>query len=120
MRALTKVATFVAATALVLTGMLSTVGIANAEARPAASNVSVSPVSLPGIGTVSLTGTVVKVEGEYLTIVLDASNRKVVVDVGELTDVLGKLKPGEKVKVVVSALEAVLGFVKALQISPLN
>lgn len=116
MRALTKVTTVVAATAMVLTGMVATVGVANAAPAVSLSSDSVIPV----LGTVSLTGTVLKVDGNYITIVLDTSKRKVVVEYPDVHEVIGQLKPGVKVKAVISALESLLDLVKALKVSVLS
>jgi len=108
MRTLTKITTGVAATALVCAGLLGAAGTAGA-ATPTPS----AGVTVPGLGSVTLTGKVVSVDGKYVTIVLDRTNRKIVVTWDELTKVVGDLKKDAKVKVVTSALNSLLGLIKA-------
>ena len=108
MRTLTKITTGVAATALVCAGLLGAAGAAGAAPQTAGAD-----VTLPGVGSVTLTGKVVAVDGKYVTIVLDRTNRKIVVTWDELTKVVGDLKKDAKVKVVTSALNSLLGLIKA-------
>lgn len=108
MRTLTKITTGVAATALVCAGLLGAAGTAGA-ATPTPS----AGVTVPGLGSVTLTGKVVSVDGKYVTIVLDRTNRKIVVTWDELTKIVGDIKKDAKVKVVTSTLNSLLGLIKA-------
>jgi hypothetical protein len=108
MRTLTKITTGVAATALVCAGLLGAAGTAGAAPQPASAG-----ITLPGVGSVTLTGKIVSIDGKYVTIVLDRTNRKVVVTWDELTKIVGDLKKDAKVKVVTSALNSLLGLIKA-------
>lgn len=107
MRALTKITTGVAAAALAVVGLAGTAGAA--VELPSAS----SSIVVPGVTTVSLTGTIVKVEGKYVTIVLSGTGRKVVVELDKATQVIGDVKEKAKVKVIVSAVDALLDRVTA-------
>lgn len=115
MRTLTKITTGVAATALVCAGLLGAAGTAGAATQTASGGITV-----PGVGSVTLTGKVVSVDGKYVTIVLDRSNRKVVVSWDTLTKVVGDLKKDAKVQVVTSALNSLLGLIKADAITVLG
>ncbi|WP_143263959.1 hypothetical protein [Amycolatopsis kentuckyensis] len=115
MRTLTKITTGVAATALVCAGLLGAAGAAGAATQTAPAG-----VTLPGVGSVTLTGKIVSVDGKYVTIVLDRTNRKIVVTWDELTKVVGNLKKDAKVKVVTSALNELLGLIKADAITVLG
>ncbi|WP_410607950.1 hypothetical protein [Amycolatopsis sp. lyj-109] len=106
MRTLTKITTAVAATALVCAGLLGATGTAGATTATAPADVTV-----PGLGSVTLTGKVVAVHGKYVTIVLDGSGRKVVVEWTPLTKIIGDLKKDAKVQVV--TLDSILGLIKA-------
>ncbi|MEU5259436.1 hypothetical protein [Amycolatopsis sp. NPDC021455] len=115
MRTLTKITTGVVASALVCAGLLGAAGTAGA-ATPAAS----ADITVPGLGSVTLTGTVVAVHGKYVTIVLDRSGHKVVVEWTSLTKVVGDLKKDAKVQVVTSALSSLIGLIKADAITVLG
>jgi len=115
MRTLTKITTGVAATALVCAGLLGAAGTAGAATQTAPAG-----ITLPGIGSVTLTGKVVSVDGKYVTIVLDRTNRKIVVTWDTLTKVVGDLKKDAKVQVVTSALNSLLGLIKADAITVLG
>ena len=95
MRTLTKITTGVAATALVCAGLLGAAGTAGATTQTAPAG-----IVLPGVGSVTLTGKVVSVDGKYVTIVLDGSHRKIVVTWDELTKVIGDIKKDAKIQVV--------------------
>ncbi|MEU4251801.1 hypothetical protein AB0F15_30725 [Amycolatopsis sp. NPDC026612] len=115
MRTLTKITTGVAATALVCAGLLGAAGTAGA-----ATQVAPAGITVPGIGSVTLTGTVISVDGKYVTIVLDRVNRKIVVARDELTKVVGTIEKDAKVQVVTSALTTLLGLIKADAITVLG
>ncbi len=117
MRISTKIVTGVAAFTLAFGGVAATTGVANAAPLPLPLP---SDISIPGLGGVTLTGTVVKIDGKYITITLDASGRKVVIEREELTRVIGDLKQHAKIQVVVSELEALLAVVKAKLIAVLG
>jgi homoaconitase/3-isopropylmalate dehydratase large subunit len=114
MRAITKFTTGVAATALVFTGLLGAVGVASASEAPSGN------VTVPSLGSVTVTGTVVKVEGKQITVLVDGSNRKVVVAWDALTKVVGDIKNGVKVRVVTFTVEDLLSIVKAQGITVLS
>jgi len=105
MRAMTKMTTGVAAGALALAGLFGVVGTANATGPSAG-------VTIPGAIDVTLTGKIVKVEGKYVTVVLD-SGRKVVVELGSLTTVIGDITSAAKVKITAPAVDALLSLFKA-------
>jgi hypothetical protein len=115
MRTLTKITTGVAATALVCAGLLGAAGTAGAATQTATAG-----ITLPGAGSLTLTGKVVSIDGKYVTIVLDRTNRKVVITWDELTKVVGDIKKDAKVKVVTSALNELLGLIKADAITVLG
>ncbi|MEU0537871.1 hypothetical protein [Amycolatopsis tolypomycina] len=115
MRTLTKITTAVAATALVCAGLLGATGTAGAATLTAPAS---SDITVPGLGSVTLTGKVVAVHGKYVTIVLDGSGRKVVVEWTPLTKVIGDLKKDVKVQIV--TVGSILGLIKADVISVLG
>ncbi|MEQ0558042.1 hypothetical protein ABJI51_03080 [Amycolatopsis sp. NEAU-NG30] len=114
-RTLTKITTGIAATAFVCAGLLGAAGTAGAT-TPAPS----AGVTLPGVGSVTLTGKVVSVDGKYVTVVLDGTNRKVVFTWDSLTKVVGDIKKDAKVKVVISTLNSLIGLIKADVITVLS
>jgi hypothetical protein len=109
MRTLTKITTGVAATALVCAGLLGAAGTAGATTQTGPSG----NVTLPGVGSVTLTGKVVSIDGKYVTIVLDGTGRKIVVTWDEATKIIGDIKKDAKVKVITSALSELFGLIKA-------
>lgn len=115
MRAITKFTTGVAATALVFTGLLGAAGVAAATEAPVSGS-----VSAPSLGSVTVTGTVVKIEGKQATILVDGSAHKVVVKWDALTKIVGEIKNGVKVRVVTFTLDDVLSILKAQGITVLG
>lgn len=106
MRTLTKITTGVAATAIAFTGLLGAAGTAAATEQHVQAG-----ITAPILGDLTLTGTVVEVKSKYVTIVLDGSHRKIVVDLTELEKAIGQLKVGVKIEVVTAG--PLLDLIKA-------